>query len=59
MSALLGLVLCAALLAVPAAGAEAEAEPAPPVSQAPLGPTLLDGTVKRMDNGALLVMRRT
>lgn len=55
MSALLGLVLCAALLAVPAAGAEAEAEPAPPVSQAPLGPTLLDGTVKRMDNGALLV----
>ena len=51
MRALLGLVLCAALLAVPAAGLEAE----PVSSAAPLGPVLLDGTVKQMDDGALLL----
>ncbi len=52
MGALLGLVLCVALLAVPAAGAEAE-----PVASAPLGPTLLDGTVKQTNEGTLLLTK--
>lgn len=51
---LLSLLLCAAMLAVPAAGAEAE-EPASP---APLGPILLEGTVKRTDDGALLLTEK-
>ncbi len=52
MGALLGLVLCAALLAVPAAGAEAE-----PVASAPLGPVLLDGTVKQTGEKTLLLTK--
>lgn len=52
---LLSLLLCAAMLAVPAAGAEAGTEPA---ALAPLGPTLLEGTVKRMDDGVLLLTEK-
>lgn len=57
LGALLCLLLCGAMLAVPAAGTELgiEAEPAAPL--APLGPTLLEGTVKRMDSGALLLTK--
>ena len=52
LGALLCLLLCGAMLAVPAAGTEPEAEPA---AQAPLGPVLLEETVKRMVDGALLL----
>ena len=51
---LLSLLLCGAMLAVPAAGLE-EAQTAP---LAPLGPVLLEGNVKRMDSGALLLTGR-